>query len=238
MLSAMLGAPRRIRALGSGTEYSGSMRSELRIETTVRASTRVVFSARGAGAVLGGAGTTVADCCTTVCSGRAATTCGAATGFVAVASGAVAGAGAIGAAVVEAGAGDVAAPGEVETTTVEDFTRVVVQEPEVVVALDDGAGAEGVAEEEAAAVCRLAAGAGAAGAVVEVPALDDVVEPAGAAGDGEACFAAASVVSRGAEMVVSRLTGPAFDALRTLSIGRAGEADRAVAKRTCSIIAG
>src|SRR5690349_9449127 len=49
MLSAMLGAPRRTRELGSGTEYSGSMRSELRIETTVRASTRVLLSAgRGA----------------------------------------------------------------------------------------------------------------------------------------------------------------------------------------------
>src|SRR6478672_11388014 len=49
MLSAMVGAPTRIRELGSGTEYSGSKRSELLIETTVRASTRVDFSAgRGA----------------------------------------------------------------------------------------------------------------------------------------------------------------------------------------------
>src|SRR4051812_35150283 len=112
MLSAMLGAPSRTRVLGRGTPYSGSMRSELLIETTVRASTRVAFSAgRGAtadasagavtraaatavgsvcggadvavtlepaatsvGAVLSGAGTTEADCCTTLCSRRVATT--------------------------------------------------------------------------------------------------------------------------------------------------------------------
>jgi hypothetical protein len=45
------------------------------------------------------------------------------------------------------------------------------------------------------------------------------------------------VVSRGAVRVVSRRTVAVFDALRTLSIGSAGEADSAVAKRTCSIIA-
>jgi hypothetical protein len=123
--------------------------------------------------------------------------------------------------VVDAGGVAVEAVGElegaVETTTVVDLTSVVVQPPEVVVALDEGA-AEGV---------------------VVLPALDGTFEPAGAAGDGggEACLAAVSVVSRGAAMVVSRRAVAVFDALRTLSVGRAGEADRAVARRTCSIIA-
>src|SRR3982750_1907431 len=70
MLSAMLGAPSRTRDVGSGTEYSGSMRSELRTETTVRASTRVIdAAARGAtadasgGAALGGAGVAVGSTC-------------------------------------------------------------------------------------------------------------------------------------------------------------------------------
>jgi hypothetical protein len=125
-----------------------------------------------------------------------------------------------------------------ETTTVEDFTSVVVQEPEFVAVLD-GAATAGAFEEFATAVCCvLTAGAGAAGVVEEVPALDDALVPLGAAGEGEACFAAAIVVSRDARMVVSRRTGPTFDALRTLSVGRASEADRAVANRTCSIIAG
>ena len=245
MLSAMVGAPTRIRELGSGTEYSGSKRSELLIETTVRASTRVDFSAgrgatadtsagaaaragaalpsaRGAvdvattlepaatsavaGAVLSGAGTTAAACCTTVCSGRAATT-GAGAGTVVAAAG--------------AGAGGVEFVGAVETTTVDDLTSVVVQAPEVV-GLDWGAASAGVLEEGAAAACVL----------------DDTFEPAGAAGDsgGAACLAVI-VVSRGAVTVVSRRAVPVFDALRTLSVGRAGEADRAVARRTCSIIA-
>ena len=228
MLSAMLGAPARIRDDGRGTEYSGSKRSELLTETTVRASTRVDFSAgrgatadasagaaaRGAGAVVGsargavdvattlepaatsagadfsdvaavlpGAGTALADCWTTLCSGRAAT--------------AVVGAGDVG-----AGAAGVEVEGEVETTTVEDLTSVVVQAPELVVELDAGAAAAGMPVEGAAAAVVFAAGAGAAGVVaagvvVELPALDDTFEPAGAA----------------------------------------GEADRAVARRTCSIIA-
>jgi hypothetical protein len=133
------------------------------------------------------------------------------------------------------------AEGDVETTTVDDLTSVVVHAPDVVVALDEGAGAAaaGVLEEGAAARDVFGDGAGAAGAVVELPALDDTFEPVGAAGDGggEACLVAVIVVSRSAVTVVSRRTGPAFDALRTLSVGRAGEADRAVAKRTCSIIA-
>jgi len=260
----MLGAPTRIRDGGSGTEYRGSKRSELLTETTVRASTRVVLSAgrgatadasagaaaRGAGAVVGsacgaadvattlepaatsagadfsgatavlsGAGTALAACWTTLCSGRAAT------------------------AVVGAGAADVEAEGEVETTTVDDLTSVVVQAPELVFELDVGAAAAGVPVEGAAVAVVLTVGAGAAGVVaagvvVELPALDDTFEPAGAAGDGgAACFAAVIVVSRGAVMVVSRRAVPVFDALRTLSVGRAGEADRAVARRTCSIIA-
>jgi hypothetical protein len=279
MLSAMLGAPTRIRDEGSGTEYRGSKRSELLTETTVRASTRVVLSAgrgatadasagaaaRGAGAVVGsacgavavattlepaatsagadfsgaaavmsGAGTALAPCWTTLCSGRAAT--------AVVGAGAV-GAGAVGAGAVGAGAAGVEVEGEVETTTVEDLTSVVVQAPELVVELDVGAAAAGVPVEGGAATVVLAVGAGAAGVVaagvvVELPALDDTFEPAGAAGDdGEACFAAVIVVSRGAVMVVSRRAVPVFDALRTLSVGRAGEADRAVARRTCSIIA-
>src|SRR5689334_16655366 len=213
MLSAMLGAPTRIRVLGSGTEYSGSKRSELLMETTVRASTRVDFSAgrgatadtsaaargagagvgsaargavdvattlepdatsAGAGVVLSGAGTAVAACCTTVCSGRAATT-GAGAGAVVAAAG--------------AGAGGVEFVGAVETTTVDDLTSVVVQAPDVVVALDWGAASAGVPEEGVAAACVL----------------DDTFEPAGAAGDGAgaACLAVI-VVSRGAVTVVSR----------------------------------
>lgn len=247
MLSAMVGAPTRIRVLGSGTEYSGSKRSELLMETTVRASTRVDFSAgrgatadtsaaargagagvgsaargavevattfepaatsAGAGVVLSGAGTTVAACCTTVCSERAATT--------------GAGAGAVGAA-AGAGAGGVEFVGAVETTTVDDLTSVVVQPPDVAVALDWGAASAGVLEEGVAAAACV---------------LGDTFEPAGAAGDGggAACLAVI-VVSRGAVTVVSRRAVPVFDALRTLSVGRAGEADRAVARRTCSIIA-
>jgi hypothetical protein len=97
---------------------------------------------------------------------------------------------------------------------------------------------EGAAVAVVLAVGAGAAGVVAAGVVVELPALDDTFEPAGAAGDGgAACFAAVIVVSRGAVMVVSRRAVPVFDALRTLSVGRAGEADRAVARRTCSIIA-
>ena len=138
---------------------------------------------------------------------------------------------------MEAADADVA--GEVETTTVDDLTSVVVQAPEVVVGLD-GAGAAGVFEAAAAVAAGvLEEGAAAAGAVVGFPALDVTFEPAGAAGAcGVACLTAVTVVSRGAETVVSRRAVPAFDALRTLSVGRAGEADRAVARRTCSIIAG
>src|SRR6478736_46340 len=86
MLSAMLGAPTRIRDEGSGTEYSGSKRSELRTDTVVRASTRVVaaaargaattlaeFAATTAGPAFSGAGAGFTDCCTTTCSVRAAT---------------------------------------------------------------------------------------------------------------------------------------------------------------------
>ena len=144
-----------------------------------------------------------------------------ATGFVAVAS-----AGAV------AGAED---DGEVETTTVLDFTNVVVQPPEVVV-LPEAAGAATVFEEGVAEAAALD-GAVAAGALVDAPAVDETFEP-GAEGDGGgACLAAVIVVSRGTATVVSRPTVTPFDALRTLSVGRAGEADRAVAKRTCSIIA-
>ncbi|HEX7980139.1 MAG TPA: hypothetical protein VF461_16135 [Gemmatimonadaceae bacterium] len=163
------------------------------------------------------------------------------------------GAGAFEAGVVAAGAVDVEFAGEVETTTVVDLTSVVVQEPEVV-ALDAGAVAAGVLDDCGAAAGVVAevaatvgagaagagaAGAGAAGAVVELPVLDDTFEPAGVAGDGgEACLVAVTVVSRGAVTVESRRTVAVFDALRTLSAGRAGEeADRAVASRTCSIIA-
>jgi hypothetical protein len=163
-----------------------------------------------------------------------------------LAAGASAGALAVGFAAV-ASAGAVAA-GEVETTTVVDLTSVVVQAPAVVVVLDEGAAAAGVLVEDAATTGGLEAGAAAAGvfeegadaagAVAELPALDDTFDPAGAAGDGggEACLAMI-VVSRSAVTVVSRRAVPVFDALRTLSGGRAGEADRAVARRTCSIIA-
>jgi hypothetical protein len=103
------------------------------------------------------------------------------------------------------------------------LTSVVVQAPDVVLALDWGAASAGVLVEGVAAACVL---------------LDDTFEPAGAAGDGAgaACLAVI-VVSRGAVTAVSRRAVPVFDALRTLSVGRAGEADRAVARRTCSIIA-
>src|SRR5690348_13603708 len=82
MLSAMLGAPSRSREPGSGTEYRGSMRSELRMETTVRASTRVLFSAgRGATAdASAGAVTRGADAAAGSVRGAAAATdsaCGA-----------------------------------------------------------------------------------------------------------------------------------------------------------------
>src|SRR5918998_6388050 len=51
MLSAAAGGPSLILVLGSGTAYSGSKRSELLTETTVRGSTRVAFtSLRGAAA--------------------------------------------------------------------------------------------------------------------------------------------------------------------------------------------
>jgi hypothetical protein len=180
-------------------------------------------AATSVGAVLSGAGTTEADCCTTLCSRRVATT-GAGAG----------GAGVDRAAVVWAGADGTGVAGEVETTTVDDFRSVVVQPPDVV-AFDEGAVATGVLEEGAAGA--LVEGAAAAGAVVEAPAVEDTFEPAGAAGDGGGACLAASVVSWAAVMVVSGRTAAVFDALRTLSVGRAGEADRAVARRTCSIIA-
>jgi hypothetical protein len=101
---------------------------------------------------------------------------------------------------------------------------VVVQAPDVVT-LDDG-----VAD-------AFVEGAGAAGAAVEPPAVEDTFDPAGAAGDGGGACLAVIVVSRGAVMAVSRRAVAVFDALRTLSVGRAGEADRTVARRTCSIIA-
>jgi hypothetical protein len=113
---------------------------------------------------------------------------------------------------------------------------VVVQAPDVG-ALDEGAAAAGVLEAEEGAVGALVEGDDAAGAVVEPPAVEDTFEPAGATGDGGGACLAVTVVSRGAVMVVSGRTVPVFDALRTLSVGRAGEADRAVARRTCSIIA-
>ena len=203
----------------------GSACGAVDVATTLEpAATSAGADFSGATAVLSGAGTALAACWTTLCSGRAAT--------------AVVGAGAVG-----AGAEGVEVAGEVETTTVEDLTSVVVQAPELVVELDAGAAPAGVPVEGAAVAVVLAVGAGAAGVVaagvvVELPALDDTFEPAGAAGDGgAACFAAVIVVSRGAVMVVSRRAVPVFDALRTLSVGRAGEADRAVARRTCSIIA-
>ena len=203
----------------------GSACGAVDVATTLEpAATSAGADFSGAADVLSGAGTALAPCWTTLCSGRAAT--------------AVVGAGAAG-----EGAAGVEVEGEVETTTVEDLTSVVVQAPELVVGLDAGAAAAGVPVEGGAATVVLAVGAGAAGVVaagvvVELPALDDTFEPAGAAGDdGEACFAAVIVVSRGAVMVVSRRAVPVFDALRTLSVGRAGEADRAVARRTCSIIA-
>jgi hypothetical protein len=208
----------------------GSACGAVDVATTLEpAATSAGADFSGATAVLSGAGTALAACWTTLCSGRAAT--------------AVVGAGAVGAGAVGAGAAGVEVEGEVETTTVEDLTSVVVQAPELVVELDAGAAPAGVPVEGAAVAVVLAVGAGAAGVVaagvvVELPALDDTFEPAGAAGDGgAACFAAVIVVSRGAVMVVSRRAVPVFDALRTLSVGRAGEADRAVARRTCSIIA-
>jgi hypothetical protein len=155
------------------------------------------------------------------------------------------GAGAFEAAAVTEGAVDDEFVGEVETTTVVDLTSVVVQPPDVVGALDAGAAAAGAMEVGAAAAGVLAevtatAGAGAAGAGVELPVLGDTFEPAGAAGDDGGCCGLADVivVSLGAVTVVSRRAVAVFDALRTLSGGRAGEeADRAVARRTCSIIA-
>jgi len=198
----------------------GSACGAVDVATTLEpAATSAGADFSGATAVLSGAGTALAACWTTLCSGRAAT------------------------AVVGAGAAGVEVEGEVETTTVEDLTSVVVQAPELAVELDAGAAAAGVPVEGAAVAVVLAVGAGAAGVVaagvvVELPALDDTFEPVGAAGDGgAACFAAVIVVSRGTVMVVSRRAVPVFDALRTLSVGRAGEADRAVARRTCSIIA-
>src|SRR5215203_4056615 len=53
MLSAKAGGASRTPALGIGTAYSGSKRSELFTETTVRGSTRVeVTSARGSAEAL------------------------------------------------------------------------------------------------------------------------------------------------------------------------------------------
>jgi hypothetical protein len=143
-------------------------------------------------------------------------------GLVAVAS---AGAGAAGVEFVEAevagvGVVDVATAGLVETTTVDDLTRVVVQPP--------------VAAEVAGEV----EGAGAVACVdVWLAPLDGALDPAGATGGGAICFAAVTVVSGREESVVSERAAAGFAALRTLSVGRAGEADRAVASRTCSIIA-
>jgi hypothetical protein len=219
---ASAGAASRGAGVGAA---AGSVRGAAEVETTLAPAAMTV------GPALFGAGTALAACCTTPWSGRAATR-GAGAGE--------AEAGAAAAGVVGAGAGEAGAEvaGEVETTTVVDLRSVVVQAP-AVVELDESAGAAGEVEEAAAAAGVLAEGAGAAGAVVELPpVLDDTFEPAGAAGGGgDACLAPVIVVSRGATMVVSRRAVAVFDALRTLSVGKAGEADRAVAKRTCSIIA-
>jgi hypothetical protein len=94
-----------------------------------------------------------------------------------------------------------------------------------------------VLEEAEGAAGAVPEGAAPAGAVAEAPAVEDTFEPAGATGDGGGACLAVTVVSRGAVTVVSRPTVAVLDALRTLSVGRAGEADRAVARRTCSIIA-
>jgi hypothetical protein len=135
----------------------------------------------------------------------------AATGLAAVAS---AGAVAAGSAAFDAAAfgatGDPVADaeGELETTTVDDFTSVVVQEPFVVVVLGDGVAAACALEVGAAATGGFEDGAGAAGAVVEgvlveLPAVEDTFEPAGAAGEGagDACLAAVTVVSRAMTVV-------------------------------------
>jgi hypothetical protein len=109
----------------------------------------------------------------------------------------------------------------VDVTTVDDLTSVVVHELDV------------VAAEEGAAVR--------AGAVAWLPALGafdpaaatDPTVPAGTIGTiggGGTCLA-------GVERVVSGRALAVLAALRTLSVGRAGEADRAVASRASSIIA-
>jgi hypothetical protein len=286
MLSAMLGAPARTRDAGSGTEYSGSMRSELLTETTVRASTRVlVAAARGAttaeasaGAAAGTAGagadsaravagdeTTVdalatlgpvgtgvdfdvAACCTTSCSGRAAAPVAGADLSAAESAVVEAGLADVAAGVTGTGLGDAesavgveglvattlpagadacatgtiagfVAAGAVDVTTVVDLT-VVVQ------ALD--------------AVGEVDGAAALAGAVAELPCPDATVEPIGATGvtgGGGTCFAGVIAVPGRVRRVVSGRVVAVLAALRTLSAGMAGEPDRTVARRTCSIIA-
>jgi hypothetical protein len=198
----------------------------------------VELAATTVGPALSGAGAEFNDCCTTTCSVRAATDGAGAgdtellfaltlAGLVAVASaGALTGAAAVdelaGADATFVGADVVGAEpaGAVETTTVDDLTRVVVQLSEAVdVAL--------LVEGEGAVACVDA----------WLAPLDGALDPAGATGGGATCFAAVTVVSGRVERVVSVRAAAGFAALRTLSVGRAGEADRAVASRTCSIIA-
>src|SRR6185503_3517104 len=78
-----------------------------------------------------------------------------------------------------------------------------------------------------------------AGADTELPCADGTVEPTGATGvtGGGTCFAGVITVPGGLWRVVSGRAVAVLAALRTLSAGMAGEPDRTVASRRCSIIA-
>jgi hypothetical protein len=79
-----------------------------------------------------------------------------------------------------------------------------------------------------------------AGAVPEPPCPDATVEPTGATGEtggGGTCFAGVIAVPGSVRRVVSGRVVAVLAALRTLSAGMAGEPDRTVARRRCSIIA-
>jgi hypothetical protein len=151
----------------------------------------------------------VAPCNTTSCCGRAAEGVGGAEVLVATALVAAPDACGSGAA-----AGCVAASA-FDVTTVVDLS-VVVQELDVV---------GGVDEVPALAVAKL-------------PCPDGALEPVGPTGvtGGGTCFAGVVAVP-GTVRVVSGRAVAVLAALRTLSAGMAGEPDRTVARRTCSIIA-
>src|SRR5215207_94934 len=244
MLSAAAGAPSLILALGSGTAYNGSKRSELLTDTTVRGSTRAMVAAlRGLAAA-------------------ATASAGATTGAFTSAAGLASGAGLLSGAVttfasfetlddattevgVEAETVDVGSDfavvgGATTTFAAESFADSGEGAAGVAVATTDSGGADGLAStivEDTEVAAGAACWTTAVGVTAGVWGARCVPELTGLIGgfiSGAGCFGAVMV---GAGSVVSGRAAPGFGVARTLSAERLTEADRAVKSRTSSISA-